>query len=29
MNITIREYTKNDIERMNDIWNEVVLDAGV
>ena len=27
MNITIREYTKNDIERMNDIWNEVVLDG--
>ena len=27
MNITIREYTKNDIERMNEIWNEVVLDG--
>lgn len=27
MNITIREYTKNDIERMNEIWNEVVIDG--
>ena len=28
MNITIREYTKNDMDNMIEIWNEIV-DAGI
>ena len=27
MNVVIREYREGDLQRMNEIWNEVVLDG--